>query len=196
VLRGSVAAIVVAIVGAGIMSRRNKSDSAAANVSAPTAGAASQPATSPDSTAGNVVPVTPVTQRASDSANAALPPLVPVIPIGVSPLLKGMTAVRSDTDVVVSFDLPNVRTRQAKRFEQIVRETLGAVYGTPAVQALEKIPDGGIANQGNLITELPQRGARIPVRPGWAIRVFPDTSSGNGRAVVIRYRAVVVPGSE
>ena len=104
--------------------------------------------------------------------------------------------MRNDTDVVVSFDLQDIRTRRGDKFEAIVRSTLPAVYGPSAAELLTRIPDGAIAGQGNLMTELPRRGVRIPVTTGWAIRVFPEIRPGRDGPLVIRYRAVLAPTSE
>ncbi len=142
--------------------------------------------------------------RAADSietfakpvAARSIPPFDPLVPLGESALLNDVTATRSDSDVVVSFDLPLRRTRRPAKFEEIVRETLGGVYGTPGVEALDRIPTGDIASQGDLLTVLPQRGAAIPVRPGWAIRVYPVLRDGRDGPLVVRYRAVLVPATE
>jgi hypothetical protein len=201
-LRGSAAAIVVAIVAAGIVAAstmRSRADtSTAAHTPAPVTTAAPEPIASHDTvdtTTSIVVPAAPVVHAAPAPATP-VPPFTPVIPMGLTSLLNGVSAIRSDTDVVVSFDVSGIRTRQPPKFEQVVRQTLGAVYGTPAVVFLEKIPEGDLANQGNLLTELPQRGVRIPVRLGWTIRVFPETRPGQDGPLVIRYRTFLAPTSE
>lgn len=104
-----------------------------------------------------------------------------------------MTAIRGDSEVVLSFDLMMVRTRRPEKFEQFVRSTLPAIYGRGIQDALSKIPDGGLASQGALLTELPARGMRIPVTSEWMIRLFPETRPGQDGPLVIRYRVSVVP---
>jgi hypothetical protein len=105
----------------------------------------------------------------------------------------GVTAVRGDTDVVVAFDTPETRTRRPEKFEQFVRTTLPLVYGSAMRNVLARIPDGTIAGQGELLTELPKRGVRIPLDGAWTIRLFPETRPGQDGPLVIRYRVTVVP---
>lgn len=121
-------------------------------------------------------------------------PLVPIVPVGESSLRDGMTANRSDTVVVVSFDMQLSRTRRGDKFEQIVRTTLPAIYGPAADSAMARIPEGDIARQGELLSELPRRGVRIPLVAPWEIRVYPETRDGRGGPLVVRYRASVVRG--
>jgi hypothetical protein len=119
-------------------------------------------------------------------------PIAPIVRIGESPLRDGITANRTDSGVVVSFDIQLTRTRRAEKFEQIVRTTLPAIYGPVADSALARIPEGGLARQGDLLSELPTRGVRIPLTPPWEIRVYPETRSGSGGPLVVRYRATLV----
>jgi hypothetical protein len=138
----------------------------------------------------------PARTPATRQADRASPTLTPVVPDGLSDLVSGVTAVRRDTDVVVAFDTPEARTRRPEKFEQFVRTTLPLVYG-PAVQnVLDRIPDGTIVGQGELLTELPKRGVRIPLDGEWTIRLFPETRPGQDGPLVIRYRVSVVPTSE
>lgn len=116
------------------------------------------------------------------------PPLAPVIPIGQSTLAAGVVAARTDSAVVVSFDAPMLRTRMPVKFESFVRSTLPAIYGPGVDTALARLADGGIARQGDLLTELPARGVHIPVRDGWMIALFPETRPGQDGPLVIRYR--------
>jgi hypothetical protein len=115
-------------------------------------------------------------------------PLSLVIPVGQSTLAAGVVAARTDSSVVVSFDAPMLRTRMPVKFEAFVRRTLPAIYGPGADTALAKLADGGIARQGDLLTELPARGARIPVRDGWTLAVYPETRPGQDGPLVVRYR--------
>jgi hypothetical protein len=121
------------------------------------------------------------------------PPLVPVVPEGQSPLADGITALRTDGAVMLSFDLTGKRTRIPERFEQLVRATLPAIYGAKADSILDRLPTGSIASQGNLIAELPTRGVQLPVSDLWAIRLYPETRPGQDGPLVIRYRVSVEP---
>jgi hypothetical protein len=114
-----------------------------------------------------------------------------IVPPGESPLPDGVTAFRDDAVVTVSFDTPLARTRVAEKFERFVRATLPAVFGSGADSALAKLPVGALANQGNLIAELPSTGVRIPVGSVWEIRVYPETRKGLDGPLVIRYRTTV-----
>ena len=77
-----------------------------------------------------------------------------------------------------------------------MRSTLTAVYGPSIDSVLSKIPDGGIARQGDLVSELPTRGVRIPVNADWTIALFPETRPGHDGPLVVRYRVSVVAKSE
>jgi hypothetical protein len=118
-------------------------------------------------------------------------PLKPVLPEGTTTLSGGMTAVRHDSVVVLSFDFAGARTRMPDRFERLVRTTLPAVYGARADSAMRAIPDGGIARQGDLFTELAERGVRIPVSTGWAIALYPISRTGRDGPLVTQYRVTV-----
>lgn len=155
------------------------------SVAADSAARATQ--TRPDSTV-------PTNQTVAPSSAAA--PFAPILPMGESALSDGMTANRGDSVVVVSFDVQLSRTRRGQKFEQIVRATLPAIYGPVADSALARIPDGGIAEQGDLMSQLTERGVRIRLTPPWEIRVYPETRSGPGGPLVVRYRASVVGSSD
>jgi len=105
-------------------------------------------------------------------------------------IADGVAAFRSDSGVTLSFDMPLVRTRRPEKFEQFVRSTLPAIYGPRIDSVLAKLPAGSLAQQGNLISELPSRGMRIPVDSAWDVRVYPETRKGLEGPLVIRYRAV------
>ncbi len=119
-------------------------------------------------------------------------PLHSVLPLGMSTLSEGVVAARTDSDIVVSFDAPMIRTRMPEKFERFVRTTLPAVYGPAVDSALAKLPEGGIARQGDLLNELPIRGVRIPVKGAWTITLYPETRPGFDGPLVIRYRVSVV----
>lgn len=136
-------------------------------------------------------PSTAVLQR-TDSVAHSKPPFSPVVLQGQSTLRDGLTAVRADSLVTVSFDMPMVRTRIAAKFERLVRTTLPAVYGRSIDSVLSRIPEGGIAAQGDLVSELPTRGVRIPVNAEWTIALYPETRPGLDGPLVVRYRVSVV----
>jgi hypothetical protein len=94
--------------------------------------------------------------------------------------------------VTLTFDTPKARTRRPEKFEQFVRMTLPSIYGKKVDSALATIPSGSLAHQGDLLTELPSRGMRIPVDSAWEIRVFPETRKGVEGPLVVRYRALAV----
>ena len=130
---------------------------------------------------------------------AATPPAVantsapaPTIPMGNSSLDGGISAERTDTTVTISFDMPMTRTRRAEKFEQLVRATLPNIYGRKIDSVLTSIPAGSLAKQGDLLTELPSRGLRIPVDNAWEIRVFPETRKGVEGPLVVRYHVSTV----
>jgi hypothetical protein len=130
------------------------------------------------------------------SPTRASAPIAPIIPIGVTALHDSITANRGDSVVVVSFDIPLTRTRRADKFEQIVRSTLPAIYGPVADSALARIPAGELARQGDLFSKLPMSGVRIPLTSPWEIRVYPETRSGQGGPLIVRYRALLAAGGD
>jgi hypothetical protein len=77
------------------------------------------------------------------------------------------------------------------KFERFVRTTLPAVYGPGIDSVLSKIAVGGLASQGNLVTELPSAGVRIPVNDAWELRLFPETRKGQDGPLVVRYRTLM-----
>jgi hypothetical protein len=206
-LRGSAVAIVVVtfiavgVVGASTfrqMAGGTKSDSAPA-AQADTSAVTAAPMPHVDSSAPPAAPeVTPQAQPQTPPpiSEPVLPatPFAPAIPRGETMLADSVIAVRSDSDVVVDFDRPMLRTRRPDKFEQFVRTTLESVYGAPAAAVIRKLPNGAIAAQGDLLKELPTRGVRIPVDASWVIRLFPETRQGQDGPLVIRYRVRLVPG--
>jgi hypothetical protein len=152
----------------------------------------SKPVSSPAAAPVTAAPVATVAR----TPDRQRPTLIPVVPAGQSDLESGVTAVRGDTDVVVAFDTPMMRTRRPEKFEQFVRTTLPLVYGSAVRNVLARIPDGTISGQGELLTELPKRGVRIPLDGAWSIRLYPETRPGQDGPLVIRYRVTVVPTTE
>jgi hypothetical protein len=204
ILRGTKAAsVVVGLLAATALSAtaiRGRSAARRADGGANPTPAPSTPAPTPkvDTVASRAALVT--TTVRTDSAVAAQPvavaaptpaPLTPVIPPGGSPLLDGVTAFRADSMVTVSFDIPMVRTRIPEKFERIVRSTLPSIYGSGVDSILAKLPVGAFAQQGDLITDLPWTGARIPVSGAWEIRVYPESRQGRDGPLVVRYRVVM-----
>jgi hypothetical protein len=138
--------------------------------------------------AGNVA-ITPTTPKAPPRA-----PFTPVLPQGRSELADGITATRSDSVVVLSFDTKLARTRRPDKFEQFVRTTLPSVYGTAVDSVLARVPVGALAGQGDLVNELPARGMRIPASGGWTIMLFPMTRPGQDGPLVVQYRVSMIKG--
>jgi hypothetical protein len=93
--------------------------------------------------------------------------------------------------VRLSFDNPDNRTRIPAKFEQFVRATLPQVYGAAADSALSRIPVGALARQGDLLTELPVHGMRIPLKGSWSIALYPETRQGRNGPLVVRYHTRV-----
>ena len=146
--------------------------------------AAQQGVTMPASPATAPVPTAPVTPA----------PASPLVPQGKSSLPDSLLATRTDSVITVSFDRTMIRTRNPWKFERLVRSTLPALYGPVADSALARIPEGGLVRQGDLINELPTRGMRIPVAPGWTFTLFPITRPGQDGPLVTQYRVSVVRG--
>jgi hypothetical protein len=119
-------------------------------------------------------------------------PVSPLVPQGQSSLPDSLLATRADSVITVSFDRTMIRTRNPWKFERLVRSTLPALYGPLADSALARIPEGGLVRQGDLINELPTRGMRIPVAPGWTFTLFPITRPGQDGPLVTQYRVSVV----
>ena len=124
----------------------------------------------------------------------AAPSLKPVLPEGTTTLAGGMTATRHDSVVVLSFDFAGARTRIPERFERLVRTTLPSLYGARADSAVRAIPEGGIARQGDLFTDLTERGVRIPLSAGGAIALYPISRPGHDGPLVTQYRVTVTKG--
>jgi len=202
-LRGAAGAIVVATglaaTALGATALRDRTSGKRATAGAAIT-AAEPTTTAKDSTRAE----TDSPSRASAQAPAVVPvaatkpsvakqsPPAPIIQMGASSLAGGVSAERTDTAVTLSFDQPMTRTRRPEKFEQFVRATLPSIYGKKVDSALTAMPAGTLAKQGDLITELPTRGMRIPVDSAWEIRVFPETRRGVEGPLVVRYRASAV----
>jgi hypothetical protein len=131
----------------------------------------------------------------SDSAAAAIESptaaLAPVLPHGVTILADSAVVTVSDTLIAVDFDEMMLRTRRAAKFEDFLRRTLPLIYGEPVARALSRMPNGDLASQGNLITELPRTGIRIPLDNSRVLTVWPETRQGEDGPLVIRYRVTI-----
>ena len=130
----------------------------------------------------------PATDVASSSV---LVPLAPIVSEGRSELPEGLSVVRVGDSLTVHFDTELGRTRIPEKFERTVRTTLPLLYGARAESLLAELPEGSIARAGELLTELPTRGVRIPTRDGWTLIVRPETRPGRDGPLVVRYVATV-----
>lgn len=138
------------------------------------------------------VAATPTASVRPAAGRPLISSVVPVVPQGQSVVGDSLLVVRNDSSVTLSFDRTMVRTRIPDKFERFVRSTLPAIYGAVADSALARIPEGGLARQGDLINELPARGMRIPFAPGLSIALYPITRSGRDGPLVTQYRTLVV----
>jgi hypothetical protein len=194
--RGAALGVVVAVVGfTGSLSanalrdrfRTRAAEHPVTVVATPVAATEAEPIASASDTS-SAAPA-PVVQQGDVGTLPA--PLVPVIAMGRSVLRDSIAVVRTDSNVVLSFDTPMLRTRMPEKFENFLRSTLRDVYGRAIDSTLAKMPEGSIASQGNLIAELPTRGIHIPVSGAWTLDVYPETRPGQDGPLVIRYRAAV-----
>ncbi len=137
---------------------------------------------------------TPSAPAAVKIASAPVVPVSPVVPQGQTALPDSLLATRADSVVTVWFDRTMIRTRNPVKFERLVRSTLPALYGAAADSALRRIPEGALAQQGDLINDLPTRGLHIPLAPGWEFALFPITRPGHDGPLVTQYRVSVIRG--
>lgn len=199
VLRGGAAVIVIAtFIAAGALGAtairgkvRRSSEVATVATSTVAEVGAQRDSASPAAT-GATTPAPPVALQGEPSARVSAP-ISPVLPGGESPMADGLVAVRADSGVMLSFDTPLARTRIPEKFEQLVRRTLPEIYGRSVDSVLAKLPQGAIAKQGDLTTQLPIRGVRIPIGPAWMFMLYPETRPGQDGPLVVRYRVSVVP---
>jgi hypothetical protein len=135
----------------------------------------------------------PVATVVPSQAPAALPTGVaaPVIDAGRTELADGMYAVRKGTEVTVYFDTELARTRRRDKFENVVRQTLPAIFGERADSILATVPGGEVARGGDLLGDLPARGITLPPSGGWAITLWPETRPGRDGPLVVSYRASI-----
>lgn len=134
---------------------------------------------------------TPVDAAAPTGVAPTVGAPTPLLPSGRTDLPDSIFAVRKGDTVVVYFDTSPARTRRADKFDRIVRQTLGAVYGPLADSALAKIEAGALAAPGDLLTEAPRRGIHLPLPGGFKISLWPETRPGRDGPLVVAYRTVV-----
>ena len=203
-LRVSAVGVVVLTLGAAgaLSATAIRGRNAARQASQPTAPVAAGVAdmASPKASIETAVPVVPPPKPMATPSTTPSPteimtsraPFGPIVPQGESSLASGPTAMRADSVVTVSFDKALMRTRIPAKFEHLVRSTLPAIYGPSIDSVLARVPDGGIVSQGDLLSELPSRGARIPVNSAWTLALYPETRPGADGPLVIRYRVSLV----
>ena len=146
----------------------------------------------PDTTATIATATVATVKQQGDLAPPSRAPLAPVLSQGRTTFADGTSAERTDSMVTLSFDTPMLRTRIPEKFERYVRATLPKIYGARADSALARLPDGGIAGQGNLLYDLPSRGVHIPLDSRWSIALYPETRPGEDGPLVVRCRVLVV----
>jgi hypothetical protein len=120
----------------------------------------------------------------------AVAAIAPRIAEGRTELRDGLFAIRRGDSVVVHFDTPHARTRRPDKFERIVRATLAEVYGAPVESALAMLPEGEVARQGELLTELPARGVHLALPGGGRLALWPATRPGRDGPLVVTYVVV------
>lgn len=197
-LRVSAVATVLAVVGGvGVLSagafRRGKDAARGIPAARIVVASASTPAT--PAVGDSAASPSRVVQQGAVAAHASAParaPLTPVLRQGQTALPDGVTAARTDSTVTLSFDTPELRTRMPDKFERFVRRSLPEIYGPAADSLLAKIPSGALASQGNLLSELPVRGLKVPIDDAWMIALYPETRPGQDGLLVVRYRVSVV----
>jgi hypothetical protein len=115
----------------------------------------------------------------------------PLLPQGRTEMPDSLFATRTGDTVVVHFDTSPARTRRADKFERIVRQTLGTVYGAVADTLLATVPEGRLASPNELVTTLPSRGIHLATPSGRAVVVWPETRPGRDGPLVVAYRTIV-----
>jgi hypothetical protein len=151
---------------------------------APSASLASMPAAAAQAAA--PAPTSPVPETPAPVA-----PLALIVREGRTDLPDSLIVHRGGDSVFVDFDTPATRTRRRDKFELVVRHTLPMVYGSAVDSVLRMIPDGGIVNRVDLLTELPKRGVHLRVTEGWTLDLWPQTRPGQDGPLVIAYWARV-----
>lgn len=134
----------------------------------------------------------PIPAASSAAGVAVTSPARPIIAEGRTSLPGGLYAVRTGDTVEVHFDTPENRTRRRDKFERVVRETLPTVYGTVADEALAGVPAGQLVADGELPTDLTERGVRLRTAQGGTLMVWPSTIPGRDGPLVVAYRTTIL----
>ena len=150
--------------------------------------ASADPASLTDSTPAVMTP-----PAAPPPATPSATPTVirPVIAEGRTELGDSVYAVREGETITVHFDTFMSRTRRRDKFDRIVRETLPRIYGARADSLLATVPDGQIAQGGDLIADLPNAGITFELADGSTLALWPRTRPGRDGPLVVAYRATV-----
>jgi hypothetical protein len=193
ILRGTAVGIVIAVVAIGFSSASFLRGRPAAKQKEAAAAAA---AAGDSSAAAESIRPQGDAAAAAVSGTAAVEPappagFVPVIRVGETSLQYGVTAVRSDSGIVVLFDTPELRTRMPEKFERFLRWSLPQLYGAQVDSLLARIPLGRLVAQGNLLYELPTLGIHTPIDSVWHLDIYPEIRPGQDGPLVVRYRASV-----
>lgn len=187
---GAVLLVTVVAVGVLVANRSDRSPAASPDAADPASTLVSVPSgpsasIAPEAQSIPGVPPTPGVVPAGS-------PLRPIVAEGRTALPGGLFAVRTGDTVEVHFDTPENRTRRRDKFERIVRETLPAVYGAVADDALSGVPAGELLAGGELPAELTERGVRLRIAEGSTLIVWPSTRPGRDGPLVVTYRATIV----
>jgi hypothetical protein len=131
-------------------------------------------------------------RQAQDSAaRAARPPLTPIVGEGRTPLRDGLVAVRTGDTVTVHFDTPTMRTRRPQKFEQLVRETLPAIYGAAVDSILATVAAGALIRGVDPTVTTATHGVYLPLAAGWSLALWPETRPGRDGPLIVTYRTAL-----
>jgi hypothetical protein len=161
----------------------NTRENAAPDAKQPPAQSAPAPAPPPEAEAPAPVMTAPATTMQ--------PPLLLRVLEGRTELGDTVFATRTGDVVVVNFDTSPNRTRRADKFDRVVRQTLPMLYGPAADTVLRAIPDGKLAVSGDLFTDLPLNGIKLPLNGGWQLTIWPETRQGRDGPLIVAYRTTV-----
>lgn len=131
-------------------------------------------------------------RQAQDSAaRASPPPLTPIVAEGRTALREGLIAVRRGDTVAVHFDTPRLRTRQPQKFEQLVRATLPAIYGSGVDSILATVAAGHLIRGVDPTTNTATHGVYLPLASGWSLALWPETRPGRDGPLIVTYRTAL-----
>jgi hypothetical protein len=130
-------------------------------------------------------------RRAQDSAGGAPPPLKPIVAEGRTALRDGLVAVRTGDTVAVHFDTPTMRTRQPQKFEQLVRATLPAIYGSAVDSVLATVAAGELIRGVDPTVATLTHGVYLPLAAGWNLALWPETRPGRDGPLIVTYRTAL-----